>query len=298
MIHTVILNPYSNRWQARGQRPAIEAALTAAGLNFKLIETEGPRHATRLAREAVVAGSTSIIAAGGDGLVSEVVNGIMQAGSNGPLGILPIGTGNDFAEMLGIPTELTAAARTIAAGHTRRVDLGVVNDHYFDNNSGIGLEPIVTLLNIRLTWLRGVIRYVVAAVLAILQRPTWHMRLEWANGRYDGLITLVSVGNTRRTGGVFYMTPNAIPDDGLFDFIFGSTMSRRRLLQLLPLAQKGAHIHEPEIHMHRTPFLHVMTRPGTPIQADGEIIATDATTIDYRIVPGALQVLVPVAQSE
>ncbi len=293
MPHTVILNPYANRWQARAQRPAIEAALTAAGLDFRLVETDGPRHATRLAEEATRAGNASIIAAGGDGLVSEVVNGILRAGSNGPLGILPIGTGNDFAEMLGVPTDLAAAIRTIAAGKTRRVDLGLVNGHYFDNNSGIGLEPIVTLLNIRLTWLRGVVRYVVAAMLAILQRPTWHMRLEWEGGGYEGPITLVSVGNTRRTGGVFYMTPNALPDDGLFDIIYGPAMSRRRLFQLLPLAQKGTHIYEPEIHMHRTPLLRVTTRPSTPIQADGEIIAIDATTITYQIAPGALQVFVP-----
>ena len=265
MPATVILNPYSNRWGARAQRPAIEAALAAAGLPYTLVETDGPRHATQLAQAALAAGQTPVIAAGGDGLVNEVVNGLVSAGSNGPLGILSVGTANDLAEMLGLPLDLPGAARTIAAGRTRIIDVGVVNDRYFANNSGIGLEPAVTLMNIRLTWLRGVIRYVVAAVISILQRPTWHMTLEWEGGRYEGSVILVSVGNTARTGGVFYMTPNALPDDGVFDLMYGPIMSRLRLFQLLPLTQKGTHIHEPEIRLHRTTYLRVTARPGTPI---------------------------------
>ncbi|MBI3998658.1 MAG: diacylglycerol kinase family lipid kinase [Armatimonadetes bacterium] len=294
---TVILNPYSNRWRARAQRPAVEAALAEAGLAYRLHETARPGDGVTLAREAALAGEGPIVAAGGDGIVGEAVNGIIQANSRGPLGILPLGTANDLAAVLGIPTDLRRAARTIAMGECRTIDLGVVNGRYFANNSGVGLEPVVTLTNRRLTRVRGVLRYVVAAVLTILQHPIWQAHLEWDGGHYEGSMTLVSVGNTHRTGGVFFMTPLASPDDALLDVTFAPALSRVRLFRLLPMTLKGTHIKEPEIRTFRTRSLHATVRPATPIQADGEIVEMSATVVRYSVLPGALQVLVPPGRS-
>lgn len=295
MPATVILNPYANHWQTRARRPAVEAALGAAEIAYVLRETAGPGHAETLARVAAASGDLPLVAAGGDGLIGEIVNGLVRAGSRGPLGIMPLGTANDLADVLGIPRDLSQAAGVIASGARRIIDLGVVNGRAFANNSGVGLEAAVTLAHMGLRRLHGVIRYLAAAMLTVVRRPTWHARLAWDGGAYEGSLTLVSVGNTRRTGGVFFMTPDAAPDDGLLDVVFGPAMSRPRLLRLLPMTMKGTHVRRPEVRSFRTTSLRIAVEPGAPVQADGEIVATDATEIVYSVLPAALEVLVPEA---
>jgi len=211
----------------------------------------------------------------------------------GPVGFIPQGTANDLTDVLGIPRDLKEAVQVIASGKSRVIDVGTVNGHFFGNNSAIGLEPMVTIENIRLTWLKGEIRYLVSAILAILKRPQWEGKLEWDSGEYQGSISLVSVGNTHRTGGVFYMTPKAIIDDGHLDFVLAPALGRLRMFQLLPKTQNGTHVDEPEVREERTQQLKIHTKTPTPVQADGELISTGATEILYSVVPNALRVFVP-----
>ena len=298
MPATVILNPYSNRWEGGRRAPEVEASLQRSGVDYLLHQTERPGHGIELARAAVESGNTPVIAVGGDGTLTEIVNGVLQGTPTGkypagPVGFIPQGTANDLTDVLGIPRNLDEAVRVIADGNTRDIDVGTVNGRFFGNNSAIGLEPMVTIENIRLTWLSGLIRYLVAAVIAILKRPQWEAQLKWDTGGYSGSIALVSVGNTHRTGGVFYMTPNAVIDDGLLDFVFAPALGRLRMFQLLPKTQSGAHVNEPEVKEHRTQRLEIHTKTSTPIQADGELIATGATEIVYSVVPKALRVFVP-----
>ncbi len=298
MSATVILNPYANRWKAGEQKEALSAALQKAGVAHEMLVTEYPEHGIALAKAAAEAGNFPLIAAGGDGSLSEVVNGLMQASNNGespasPIGFVPLGTANDITDMLGIPRDLDEVAAMIAAGHTTTIDLGMVNGRYFDNNSAVGLEPVITIENIRLKWMKGVVRYMASALIGIVRNPQWEAELEWDGGSYAGSITLVSVGNSRRTGGVFFMTPNASLSDGYLDFVFAPGLHRRRLVQLLPKTQTGEHIGEPEVQEHRTKRLVIRTKAPTPIQADGEVFDTNATEIEYRILPNALKVFVP-----
>jgi diacylglycerol kinase (ATP) len=298
MPATAILNPYANRWETGRHASEIESIMRQEGIDFELKITEAPEHAIELARVAVETGNTPLIAIGGDGTFSEVLNGLMKATPTdalpaGPIGFMPTGTANDLTDALNIPRDLHQAARVITAGQTRLIDTGIVNGRFFDNNSAIGLEPVVTIENIRLTWLGGVIRYLVAAVIAILKHPTWNVHMEWDDGKYDGSITLVSVGNSPRTGGVFYMTPNAIMNDGLLDFVYAPALGRLRTFQLLPKTQTGAHVHEPEIREHRTTRLSICASTPTPIQADGELFDSHAMEIIYQVMPGALQIFAP-----
>ena len=298
MPATVILNPYANRWKAGALKPEIEASLRKAGIDFILHQTERAGHGTELAQAAVESGNLPLIAVGGDGTITEVVNGLLQATPRenypaGPVGFLPMGTANDLTDVLNIPRDVNEALQQIINGQTRVIDAGTVNGHFFDNNSAIGLEPMVTIENIRLTWLKGVIRYLVAAVITILKKVRWEATLEWDDGKYEGSLSLVSVGNTHRTGGVFYMTPSAKIDDGYLDFIFAPAVSRIRLFQLLPKTQNGSHVDAPEVSEIRTKRLVIRTQTPTPIQADGELIDTEATEITYEILPGALEVFAP-----
>jgi len=295
MPATVILNPYANRWVAGQRQPELEASLKKSGLDYQLKTTAYPEHAIELAREAVEAGNTPIIAVGGDGTLSEVVNGMMQATQEnqvpiGPIGFIPFGTANDLTNMLGLPEDLDALCTIITEGHTTTIDLGRVNGRFFNNNSAVGLEPVISIESIRLTRLRGVFRYLVAALIGIFKKPTWDCEIEWDGQKYSGSLTLVSVGNSKRTGGVFYMTPNASLSDGFLDFVYAPAMKRRRLFQLLPKTQTGEHIHEPEVQEHRTKKLTIRTDTPTPIQADGEVFEMGTTEIHYEIMPAALKV--------
>ncbi len=297
MTAQVILNPYSGRWKARRAIPEVERACAEVGLNYEPVLTEGRDHAIALARKAALAGRHPIIVAGGDGTIGEVVNGMMQASGGTPqyipLGIIPLGSANDFADELRLPKDITAACRVIVAGHERLLDVGRVNGRYFVNNSAIGLEPMVTLTQQKMQRIQGTPRYVLATLRTILAHRPWQMRLEWDDGEYVGAATLVSVGNTRRTGGAFYMTPRALPDDGRLDFVFATGLGRLKLLRLLPATFNGSYILQPGIRYGRTTRLTITCDPPTPIHADGELFELAATRIAYDILPARLPVLVP-----
>ena len=296
MTAKVIFNPYAARWNALRRKPEAEEALQAAGIEYELVQSEEPGQVVSLAETAFRDGYSPIIAAGGDGTFGEVVNGLYRAkpeGVLGPLGILPLGTANDLPVNLGLPLDLNKAAQAIAGGVTRRIDLGKANEWVFDNNSAVGLEPVVSIYNIRMVRLRGVIRYLVAALRAINQKPEWTMRLEWDDGSYHGPVSLVSVGNCPITGGLFHMTPAADPTDGLLTFVYGYAPTRLRMLGLLPRAISGNYVNDPAIHQHHTRRLTIHTSPATPIQADGEIKSHDLTEIHYQVLPDRLDILTP-----
>lgn len=292
----IIVNPYAGRWKAQKAIPDIERACEKIGLDYELVLTGGPNHGIELARDAALAGFSPIVSAGGDGSISEVVNGLMQtAGQNvaGPLGVIPLGSADDFADMLDLEKEVEAACRVIRAGHTRTIDVGCVNGRYFDNNSAVGLEPMVTITQAAMKRIQGTPRYILAALQTILSHRPWLMRLAWDDGEYEGPTTLVSVGNTRRTGGAFWMTPRAEMDDGYLDFVFAGELGRLKLLRLLPTTFDGSHVKRPEVTYARTTRLTIKCDPPTPIQADGELIDLSATHIEYTILPRRLQVIVP-----
>lgn len=290
----VILNPYAGRWMALQRKDEVIQALRQSGIEFDLAITEHPRHGIELAEQAARQGYSPILSAGGDGSNGEVINGLLRAkpdGALGPFGVLPLGTANDLAVNLGLPIDLREAARCIAAGKTRRIDLGKVNDWVFDNNSAVGLEPVVTMYNIRMVRLRGVIRYLIAALRAINQKPEWKMSLEWDDGKYEGPVSLVSVGNCPLTGGVFRMAPAADPADGLLTFVFGYAPTRRKMLALLPKTMSGEFVKDPAMHQHHTRRLTIRTLPPSPLQVDGELRAEAESEFTYECLPARLDIL-------
>ena len=296
MTAKVILNPYSGRWKARGMRPEAEEALQGADVEYEMVESEAPGECLPLAEAAARQGFSPIIAAGGDGTIGEVVNGMRRArpdGVLGPLGILPLGTANDLVHNLGLPLDLEGAASAIAGGNTRRIDLGMANEWVFANNSAVGLEPVVTLHNIRMVRLQGVLRYLVAALRAIMDRPEWEMRLEWDDGEYQGPVSLVSVGNCPVTGGLFRMAPAADPTDGKLTFVYGHAPSRLKMLSLLPRTISGGYVNDPAMHQHHATRLRIEIPATTPIQVDGELRHEALSQVTYQALPAQLDILAP-----
>lgn len=299
MAMKVILNPYAGRWLAQARKDELEAELTRAGVDFELEVTEGPGHGLEIASQAVKQGFNPIIAAGGDGTYSEVVNGIAEAnGNDGSVvfGVIPLGSANDLVDNLKLPKDMPAAVQVLTDGHTRRMDLCMVNDRYFDNNAAIGLEPYITLIQQRIKRLKGSFRYLTATLIGVMDKPQWEMSLEWEGGKYSGPVTLVTVGNSPRTGGIFYMTPHADPFDGLLTFVHGYMPTRRKILSLLPRTMKpgeGSYVENPSIHEISSPWLKVKSKQPSPAHADGEIFSEQIYELDYRVFPQSLPILMP-----
>ncbi len=300
MTAQVILNPYANRWRAGARANAVMEALKEVGLSAELTVSERPEHAIHLARQATAAGYQPIIAAGGDGTVNEVINGILQATPDSqptpPFAIMPIGTANDFAKMQGIPLNLTLAAQAITSGQKRQIDAGAINGswqtgpRYFINNSAVAMEPMITLENIRMKRLSGEIRYIVALARGVIKLKAWQQHIQWDGGGYEGPTYLLSVCNGPRTGG-FPIAPGARVDDGLFDFVFVPQVPKWTVLAILFRLMQGKHIYHSAVTFRRTTQLALHSNPVTPVHADGELFTQTATAVFYHILPRKVTLL-------
>jgi hypothetical protein len=164
-----------------------------------------------------------------------------------PFGIVPLGTANDFNLMAGLPPTIAEAVAVIAAGRTRPIDAGQVNERFFINNSAAAMEPMVTMENIKMKRLSGEVRYIVALLRALARLKPWHMALTWDGGGYEGPAYLLSVCNSPRTGG-FMMAPGALLDDGLLNWSSTPQVSRgRSLATILLKLMRGEHVHHPAV---------------------------------------------------
>ncbi len=291
----VILNPYANRWGAKDRAQATAEAFRAAGVECDLVVTGAIGQGTPEAEAAARGDYDAVIAAGGDGTINEVINGVLRASGDGltrPFGIVPLGTANDFNLMAGLPKKIEESVRVIAAGRTRQIDAGQVNDRYFINNSAAAMEPMVTLENIKMTRLSGEIRYIVALLRALLKLKPWDMSLTWDGGGFDGPSYLLSVCNSPRTGG-FMMAPGAVLDDGYLDMVFVPKVSKATVISILLKLMRGEHIHHPDVTFRRVTAIDLTSTPGTPVHSDGEIFTESATKVSYRILPGKVTLFTP-----
>lgn len=301
MTAKVILNPYSNRWKSQARWPEAEDALKVAGVDFELGISERKGHITELVEQAVHAGFSPLIIAGGDGSIGDAVNGLARAAGSMdiplcPLGIMPLGSANDLVDNLGIPKDLTAAAKVIASGKIDLIDLGKCNDRYFANNSAAGLEPYVTTKQEKIHWIKGVPRYLVAAIQGIMDKPEWNVKVQWDDGSFEGPLSLISIGNGPRTGGIFFMSPHADPRDGKLTFAFGYRSTRLGLFQALPRAMKpgaGSFVEmEGMYEIHSTRLSIELDHPS-PVHTDGELFPEYLQSLKYEIFPKRLQILHP-----
>jgi diacylglycerol kinase (ATP) len=300
MTAKVILNPYSNRWNSQKRWPEAESALKAAGVDFDTVISQKKGQIVELAEQAVHEKCSLIIIAGGDGSIGDAANGLMRAvqSRNGkliPLGIMPTGSANDLAYALGLPTDLKEAAKVIGAGKTRQMDLGKLNDRYFVNNSAAGLEPYVTIKHEKIRGIKGIVRYLVAAVQAIMDKPEWHGNVKWDVGEFNGKLSFISIGNGRRTGG-FFMTPHADLFDGKLTLAFGYRGTRLGLFQALPRAfneDKGSYVEmEGMQEVHATRISIHLDKPS-PAHTDGELFPDWMQDFEYQILPKCLNIIVP-----
>lgn len=289
----LIVNPYAGRWTGRAALPKIEETLRRLEYSYELVITNGPDHAIALARAAAEAGYSPIVVVGGDGTISEVMNGLMEAAAGdiaGPLGIIPVGCANDLARQLQLPLDVKAACERLLTGRERVIDVGQVNGRYFVNDVGVGFEPQVTLEARQIRRLRGRLVYLVAVFRALRHLRQPHMTVEWDGGRASHPMPLVSVGNGNITGG-FRLTPHAQLDDGALDFVFARRVTMLQILRLLPSTLRGTHIHHPLVVTGRTTCIAIHSEESVPVGVDGEVRTIEAQDLSFAILSARLRVI-------
>lgn len=297
--HLLIVNPVAGRGAGERVIPRIIRLLREHGLSFDLAQTERPWHAAELARQAVVNGYRTVVAVGGDGTSNEVLNGLVAAREAGEgeanMGVLCVGTGNDFAYGMGIPLDLEEGCAALARGQTRRVDVGHARGfRYFGNGIGIGFDAAVNVVASRLQRLRGFMVYLIAVLRTLLfyyRAPLTRIELDDRDMELPAL--MISVMNGRRMGGGFLMAPFSRPDDGLFDLCIGKKMSQLEMLSFVPRFMKGTQVGDPRVIMARSRRVRVKVQKETQVvHADGETLALDARELDLEVIPQGLSVVV------
>lgn len=287
----LVVNPVAGRGAGRALAERIVAELDRAGLEVEPVFTAAPHHAEELVR-GVAASHERVLVAGGDGTVCEAVNGAMDAPRRPRLGIIPIGTGNDFAKMLGPDRNWRAACRRIACAAGSQVDVGRCNGRYFANGIGIGFDAQVAIEARRVRYLRGNAVYFLALARTLLLRyATPQVTVSHDGGVLRQSITLVAAANGRWYGGAFCMAPDADIRDGRLELVVARGLGRAGILRLVPKVLRGTHIHDQAVRVFRTRRASVISDIPLPVHADGEILAGDATRLDIEILPRALTVL-------
>lgn len=236
----------------------------------------------------------AVIVGGGDGTLNAAAPGLMQTGL--PLGILPLGTANDFARTLGISTRLEQAVKIIAEGQLRSVDLGAVNQHLFLNVSSIGFSAELArnlTAESKKRW--GVGGYALAAFRLLRQSRPFSATLIHQGERTPIKTVQISVGNGRFYGGGMTVEQSAAPDDGLLD-VYSLELKRSwQLIALLPYLRRGTHGRWRNVRAFSTTDLTIETRRPHYINADGEIIGQ--TPAHFRLIADALRVYAPGAKA-
>jgi diacylglycerol kinase (ATP) len=304
-MHTIrmIINPQADRGRSYQMAGDLrQLAMELGGADWA--GTEYPGHAAELALAAAQAGYQTVVALGGDGTVHEVMNGLMQSEpSRRPcMGVVPTGSGNDFAGGIGIPKDpLRAVQRLFRGGEEKTIDVGRIRDasgreEFFCNVLGIGFDAAINVQSRRITWLHGFPMYLVATLWTILHKYEKPMlQIEMDGRSFSGRHLMFTICNGTREGGGFKVTPDGRMDDGEMDYLLVDAMSRLRMMRLIPEVMNGTHGRFPEAHLGRMRKLRLTSDMALPVHADGEMYASyqaDIRAVDIEILPRALRVLV------
>lgn len=287
----VIVNPAAGRGRVRREWPRMAQALRAAGVAFDAVETREPGEGIGLAERAARE-YRAVIAAGGDGTVHEVANGLLRAGGGCALGILPLGSGDDFLKMLP-PRD---AIERIAHGVPRAFDAGRIRagaTRYFANGMDIGFGAHASRNVLRVPgFVTGLGAYLGALALTLLHYPLPAVRLQLDDqAPFAQTTAMTAVMNGRAFGGSFHVCPDARADDGLLDLLIADGVGRLAILGLVPKIMRGAHAGDPRLQLRRARRVLIQSEEPLLVEADGEIVLEDARRLEIEVLPGVLSVL-------
>ncbi len=290
----LFLNPAAGRGRGGKRAPRIRELLGAGGLPLEVHLSRDVGDLEEQIRSCVENGGRRIVAAGGDGSVHEAANGIMRANGDATLGVIPSGTGNDFAKAAGVTLDWEHAtsllADRIASGEpSRSVDMGKMNGRYFANGAGIGFDARVTRIARSYRLPIGDLVYLLAIFRGMAEGiATPNMRIATDADVHTGPITLANVANGPWIGGMFNIAPMAKNDDGTFDLLIVAPVSRPRILTLLPKLMSGKHMGEKEITHERVTRILIESDEPVDSHLDGEMQAPQQR-FEIELLAGSLR---------
>ncbi len=293
---SLYLNPTAGRGRAGRRQKRIVEILESRGASVNLQASRAVGDMEALVRKQVDDGAERIIVAGGDGSVHEAVNGIMAAQGDAALGVIPSGTGNDFAKACDIPLDWEHAAQLLAdrmasEHHLKTIDIGVMNERYFANGAGIGFDAKVTRIARSYRLPIGDLVYLLAIFRGMLDGiATPRLQVSSPELSWDGPATLAAISNGPWIGGMFHIAPMAANDDGKLELMIAAPVTRRRILSLLPKLMKGTHMGETEIRHASVQHLSIAASEPVASHLDGEMQPLQRQ-FDLALLPGALRLL-------
>jgi diacylglycerol kinase (ATP) len=285
-----IVNPAAARGKSAKVAKKLKHLCQSNAIDYDIVYTSKRGEATELAREATVQ-FECIVAVGGDGTINEVVNGLV--GSNVKFGIIPIGSGNDFAKAIHIPLKLNSAFNSLMALNTRPVDVGKAGNMYFQNGLGIGFDAWVVQESFKVKRLRGNAIYLYSVFKTIYGYQAPEMEIRYDDVNRQEKIFMISVGNGTSMGGGFKLTPFALLDDGLLDLTIIKDLTKWEIYQNLASVYVGKHTRMPQVTTGRTKTLKIDCDQGFAAHVDGELLSLNIKTLEVTIVPKALEIVVP-----
>ncbi|NMO53513.1 sphingosine kinase [Actinoplanes sp. TBRC 11911] len=291
----VLANPRAGRGRHRDLVSGVVRRLGAAGHPVRTLTAASSEEAEEACQAAVAGGAAAVVAIGGDGTVHRVLQAV--AGTTVPLGVVPAGTGNDFAAGTGVRGNLFEAAEAIGAalrdGSDHRIDLARIeragqSDRWFGAVLAAGIDALVNERANRMRWPRGPRRYDLAIALELVRpRPrVYELVLDDADHGFEG--TLVAVGNCASYGGGMRILPDADPADGLLDVVIAEPLGRAALVRLKPRMRRGTHVRDPRVTVFRARRVRLRSE-GVVGYADGERVGPLA--FEISCVPGAVRLL-------
>jgi diacylglycerol kinase (ATP) len=286
MRFQLIYNPTAGRGRARRHIAEAQAHLRARGVEVECRESTSPADLTRLAAEASGAGYDRVVVCGGDGSLNLAVREFNL--QQGTLGLIPLGSGDDFARVLGIPRDVKRACDVLVDGSLREVDVATANGLRYLGVAGLGFDSeVARYANERVKLLRGSLVYLYA-ILRVLPRFKPH-RVQ-LNGREE-TIMFACVGNSRQYGGGIRITPAALVDDRELDLCIVHRTSRAQLLKTLPRAYTGSHVKSAFVETGRGTDFHFTAETPLDVYADGEWLTQ--TPVRFALAAERLRIAVP-----
>jgi len=297
----LIFNPIANLGRAWNVAAALRPIVQEYG-GADWAGTVYPGHASELAYQAGMDGYEKVVAMGGDGTVHEVINGLMQVPEEHRpvLGVVPVGSGNDFAYSMGLSSQAEAALRQVFTGEPCPVDIGQLDDmngriEYFSNTVGLGFDSIVTIRSRKVPIVHGFAIYFIAVLQTILLNfNPYNLKITADGESWEETDLMLVVCNGRREGGGFQIDPAALPNDGILNYVAVTGISRPKMLYTLPFFLKGTHQKLKHVRMKRVRQIEIKSEQPLVIHTDGEIFSSlnsQTSHVTIKVIPSSLKVI-------
>ncbi len=287
--YKIVVNPAAGRGAAVKRLPELEHYLQKNNLNYDIVYTRSPMDAAEIADWNAHHNSDVIVAFGGDGTINEVVNGLID--TDVALGIIPCGTGNDYAREIQIPTHIPKAVEILLRHHIEVLDVGEYQGRFFANAIGFGFDAKVNEVAQRTKLLKGTAVYISSIIQSLLEYKAIDMEVQMNGTSLQKKTYLVSAGTGTSVAGGVKLTPTAKLNDALFDICHVEDVNVGTIIRHVPKLFNGKIGQVKQVTLKKSSYLHIETDTCLPVHMDGEILISDTTSYTVNIRPTAVRVI-------